>query len=82
MIIVLKQKVSDEDLKRVVNKVEKFGLTAHVSQGEETTIVGLVGDVTKVDSKQIEVDEAVTDPTTKGVADSERALNYHEPRED
>lgn len=24
----------------------------------------------------------VTDPTTKGVADSEQALNYNEPRED
>ena len=24
----------------------------------------------------------VTDPTTKGVADSERALNYNQPRED
>lgn len=24
----------------------------------------------------------VTDPTTKGVADSERALNYHQPYED
>lgn len=24
----------------------------------------------------------VVDPTTKGVADSERALNYHEPRND
>lgn len=24
----------------------------------------------------------VTDPTTKGAADSERALNYNEPRED
>ena len=24
----------------------------------------------------------VTDPTTTGVADSERALNYHAPRED
>lgn len=23
-----------------------------------------------------------TDPTTKGVADSERALNYNQPRED
>ena len=59
MIIVFKPKATDEDLKRVVTKVEKFGLSAHVSQGEETTIVGLVGDVTKVDPKQIEVDEAV-----------------------
>lgn len=24
----------------------------------------------------------VVDPTTKGVSDSEQALNYHEPRED
>lgn len=24
----------------------------------------------------------IVDPTTKGVADSERALNYNEPRED
>ena len=24
----------------------------------------------------------VTDPTTKGVADSEQALNYHQPRND
>lgn len=24
----------------------------------------------------------ITDPTTKGVADSERALNYNQPRED
>lgn len=59
MIIVFKQKTDEKDLKRVVDKVENLGLTAHVSQGEETTIVGLVGDVTKVDPRQIEVDEAV-----------------------
>ncbi|MBS5113922.1 MAG: 3-deoxy-7-phosphoheptulonate synthase, partial [Coprobacillus cateniformis] len=59
MIIVFKVKAKDEDLKRVVDKVERLGLTAHVSKGEETTIVGLVGDTTRVDPKQIEVDEAV-----------------------
>ena len=59
MIIVFKPKAKDEDLKRVVDKVERLGLTAHVSKGEETTIVGLVGDTTRVDPKQIEVDEAV-----------------------
>ena len=42
MIIVFKPKAKDEDLKRVVDKVERLGLTAHVSKGEETTIVGLV----------------------------------------
>ena len=59
MIIVFKPKTKEEDLKRVVDKVEKLGLHAHVSQGTETTIVGLVGDTTVIDPRTIEVDGAV-----------------------
>ncbi len=59
MIIVMKPRVSDHDLERVVKKVEAFGLKTHVSQGLETTIVGLVGDTTRIDGKLIEVDAAV-----------------------
>ena len=68
MIIVFKPKAKDEDLKRVVDKVERLGLTAHVSKGEETTIVGLVGDTTIVDPKQIEVSPVV-----------ERVMHVSEP---
>ena len=59
MIIVCKPRITEEDLSRVVGKIENFGLTTHVSKGEETTIIGLIGDTTKVDPKQIEVDSAV-----------------------
>lgn len=59
MIIVFKPKTSEKDLKKVVEKIEDLGLTAHISRGEETTIVGVVGDVLKVDTHSIEVDEAV-----------------------
>lgn len=59
MIIVFKPRVKEEDLARVIGKVKDFGLEAHVSKGEETTIVGLIGDTTKVDPRQIEVDSAV-----------------------
>jgi len=59
MIIVFKPKAKEKDLQRVIQKVETLGLVAHVSKGEETTIVGLVGDTTKVDARMIEVDEAV-----------------------
>ena len=59
MIIVFKPRAEKSDLERVIGKVEKLGLVAHVSQGEETTIVGLVGDTTRIDPRQIEVDVAV-----------------------
>lgn len=54
MIIVFKPKIKDEDLKRVVDKVEKLGLVTHISKGTETTIVGLVGDTTVIDPRLIE----------------------------
>ena len=59
MIIVLKPDTNEKDVKEVVNKVESFGLVAHVSKGEETTVIGMVGDVTKVDPKQLEVSPVV-----------------------
>ena len=59
MIIVFKQNAKEKDVKRVLGKVEKLGLKTHISQGEETLIVGLVGDTTRVDPKRIEVEESV-----------------------
>ena len=59
MIIVLKAKTAEADQKRIVDKVNAFGLKAHVSKGEETTIIGLIGDTTRIDRKTIEVDPAV-----------------------
>ena len=59
MIIVLKPDTNEKDVKELVSKVESFGLVAHVSKGEETTVIGMVGDVTKVDPKQLEVSPVV-----------------------
>jgi 3-deoxy-7-phosphoheptulonate synthase len=59
MIIVLKPKVEENDIERVLNKVKELELTPHVSKGEDVTIIGLVGDTTKIDPKSIEVDSAV-----------------------
>lgn len=59
MIIVFKQNAKENEVKRVLDKVEKLGLKTHISQGEETLIVGLVGDTTRVDPKHIEVEESV-----------------------
>jgi 3-deoxy-7-phosphoheptulonate synthase len=43
MIIVMRPGAGADSLQQVVRRVEEVGLTAHVSQGEERTIVGVVG---------------------------------------
>ncbi|MGC8836814.1 MAG: 3-deoxy-7-phosphoheptulonate synthase [Anaerolineae bacterium] len=44
MIIVMKRGATPEELQAVVRQVEELGFRTHVSQGEERTIVGLIGD--------------------------------------
>ena len=50
--------------------LQQFGLAipSNIQEGVNTLVVILV------------ILGIVTDPTTKGVADSEQALNYHQPR--
>jgi 3-deoxy-7-phosphoheptulonate synthase len=43
MIIVLKPGTTDEQLEHIIQKVEKLGLTPHVSKGTERTIIGVIG---------------------------------------
>jgi 3-deoxy-7-phosphoheptulonate synthase len=44
MIIVMKQDASDKDLEKVLDRIDELGLRSHLSQGEERTIVGVIGD--------------------------------------
>ena len=52
--------------------LQQFGLAipSNIQEGVNTLVVILV------------ILGIVTDPTTKGVADSEQALNYNQPRND
>lgn len=59
MIIVFKPNTRQEDVQKIVKQVEDKGLTTHIVIGEETTICGIIGDVTKVDPKQLEVSSVV-----------------------
>lgn len=43
MIIVLEKNVTEAQMREVVSRIEESHLTAHVSKGEETTIIGVVG---------------------------------------
>ena len=44
MIVVMKQRSTDEDLKKVIGLAQKYGFETNVSKGIEKTIVGIIGD--------------------------------------
>ncbi|MDD5044636.1 MAG: 3-deoxy-7-phosphoheptulonate synthase [Candidatus Omnitrophica bacterium] len=43
MIIVLKPGATDSEINHIIQRVEKLGLTPHVSRGTERTIIGVIG---------------------------------------
>ncbi|MBF0507070.1 MAG: 3-deoxy-7-phosphoheptulonate synthase [Nitrospirae bacterium] len=47
-IIVLQPETSEEDIRHILKKLESKGLKANVSQGTERTIIGVIGDTSKV----------------------------------
>ncbi len=71
MIVVLKHNVQDEKRDQLVEWLKQQGLTVHISQGDYQTVLGLVGDTTRVDMDLIEslgiVDSVkrITDPFKK-----------------
>lgn len=59
MIIVLKPGTQKEDVSRVEQMVKKRGLDTHIVEGAEMTIIGCLGDTTKIDARLFEVDRSV-----------------------
>lgn len=49
MILVLKPGASQEQTDELLSRIKSMGLDIHISVGVDTTIVGLVGDTTKLD---------------------------------
>ena len=49
MITILRKDASPEAVAHLIAWIEKKGLATNVSQGENETVVGLVGDTTKID---------------------------------
>lgn len=47
-IIVLKPSATEDDLRRIVKKLESRGLRANISKGTERTVIGVIGDTSKI----------------------------------
>lgn len=59
MIVVMKPGSTQENIAAVVNKIETAGLRTHLSQGEEVTIVGVIGDKKIIANLELEMLEGV-----------------------
>lgn len=55
MIIVMKPHASEESIKNVTELIEAKGLEAHLSRGKEVTIIGVVGDKSRLASQNLEI---------------------------
>ena len=59
MIIIMKPNASEEAVLKIKQIIEENGLQAHLSKGTQVTIVGVVGDKSKLQSANIELIEGV-----------------------
>lgn len=59
MIIVMKPNAKPESIQRIKSIIEGKGLQAHISAGHEVTIIGVVGDKTKLMDQNLEIYEDV-----------------------
>ncbi len=55
MIVVMKPGAAEENIRAVVTYIEQNGLTAHLSKGEEVTIIGMVGDKSRLSTENLAI---------------------------
>ncbi len=54
MVIVMKHNATAEEIAGVIRNVEALGLKAHLSRGEERTIIGMIGDERPIEPEHFE----------------------------
>ncbi|HBT64949.1 MAG TPA: 3-deoxy-7-phosphoheptulonate synthase, partial [Ruminococcaceae bacterium] len=73
MIVVLRQNVESEKINKLVSHFEEMGLSCHNSTGAHTTILGIIGDTSRVDIDAVRAIEIVED--VKRVSEPYKAVN-------
>ncbi|MBI5025433.1 MAG: 3-deoxy-7-phosphoheptulonate synthase [Nitrospirae bacterium] len=58
-IIVLKPSATEEDLRHIIKKLESKGFKANISKGTERTVIGVIGDTSKITEEEEEALEVM-----------------------
>lgn len=61
MVVILKSNAEKQQVAALLKAVEALGLKTNYSEGQETTVVGLVGDTSRVDIDALKANEIVED---------------------
>ena len=59
MIIVMKPDATKENIQKVEERLHQVGLKAHLSTGEDCTIIGVIGDRKKIANLEVSMLEGV-----------------------
>src|SRR3954469_22459377 len=59
MIIVLRPHSTDEQIEHVIERIQELGFKAHLSKGELRTIIGVIGDESKLQAEPLLAIEGV-----------------------
>lgn len=59
MIVILKKEAGKQDVERFLEDVKKKGFGVHISEGVDKTIVGLLGDTSKIDPEDLLANDVV-----------------------
>lgn len=59
MIIVMKPGASRQEIQNVMQTVKGCGLQTHLSEGQEVTIIGVIGDKTRLSASNLEIASGV-----------------------
>ncbi|ONI43590.1 3-deoxy-7-phosphoheptulonate synthase [Candidatus Epulonipiscium fishelsonii] len=59
MVIILKDGTSKEDINKLIEQVKSFGVEAKLTEGVGQTIIGLVGDTTRINRSKIQANKNV-----------------------
>lgn len=59
MIIVMKPQATKENIEHIVNIIQSNGLEPHLSDGAQVTIIGVIGDKTRLINQNLEIAEGV-----------------------
>jgi len=73
MIVILKKQPEKTKVEALVKKIENLGLSTNYSEGSFTTVIGLIGDTSKIDIKTLLANEIVED--VKRVSEPYKAAN-------
>jgi 3-deoxy-7-phosphoheptulonate synthase len=55
MIVVMRHDATEDNIKSVIQAIEYCGLTTHLSKGSEITIIGVIGDKSKLNKVNLEL---------------------------